>query len=243
MKLRIDGDLLIYRAAFAAKDEEPSHAIQCLRCMVNFLLKSLDHENYVIYLSSPDKETNYRYAIDAEYKANRLEKPEHYLVVREYLVKHYKTALTSFGEADDALGADVEKDTVIVSIDKDLMMIPAFHYNFVTKKLIRATDPGKLRLVKTKHGKKLEGVGFKWFCAQMLMGDRIDNVKGLEGFGSVAEYKILNEINDLKELWSTVTLTYAMNNKEDYLPKAADLLWITRTYGQRFAEWREVNLL
>lgn len=208
---------------------------------MNYLLRSLDHDNYVVYLSNPNREVNYRYSICPEYKANRGEKPEHYAVVREYLMKHYACTIASYGEADDALCSDVEDNTVIASIDKDLLMVPAYHYNIVTKRLLKASDPGKLKLVNAKGKNKLEGVGFKWFCAQMLMGDRIDNVKGLEGVGPVGAYKLLKAAKTMQDQWEIVLQQYTDNDRID-LYKNADLLWINRRYQERFFDWKEKNL-
>lgn len=242
MNLRIDMDVLVYRAAYAALGESPSHARQCMKTMMNYLLRSLDFDTYTAYLSNPDKSVNYRYSICPEYKANRGEKPEHYATVREFAVLNYDCVVASYGEADDALCSDVDDNTVIASIDKDLLMCPAYHYNIVSKKLIKASDPGKLRLVKKNGRQKLEGVGFKWFCAQMLTGDRIDNVMGIRGVGDLGAFKILKDATTMQDQWQVVVDSYKKHNMLCKLWINADLLWISRKYEERFFDWKEKHL-
>lgn len=124
-----------------------------------------------------------------EYKGNRKEedKPLYYNEVREYLTKHYNTHVVSSVEADDALAimqTDLKEDTVIVSIDKDLLQVPGKHYNWVQ-------DDRTLIL---------PGVGYHKLFMQVLSGDATDNIPGIRGIGTATARKLLRETPDIPEL-------------------------------------------
>ena len=70
------------------------------------------------------------------------------------------------------------RDTsIIVSIDKDFDQVPGWHYNFVKGEKYYVDDDQ----------------GFYNFCAQLLTGDRADNIIGLRGIGPVGAAKILGD--------------------------------------------------
>jgi 5'-3' exonuclease len=83
--------------------------------------------------------SNFRYDIYPEYKANRkdMQRPKWLQVVREHLVTDWKATVTDGIEADDAMGiaqcTEHDGDSMICSIDKDMLMIPGHHYNFVNR--------------------------------------------------------------------------------------------------------------
>jgi hypothetical protein len=63
--------------------------------------------------------------------------------------------LTDGFEADDALALAQTEDTIICSIDKDLLMVPGRHYNWRKEEFTDVTYES----------------GVKWFCTQLLQGD------------------------------------------------------------------------
>jgi hypothetical protein len=77
-------------------------------------------------------------------------------------------AEVAFGmEADDLLGINQTKDTIICTIDKDLRQVPGQHYNFVKDEIFTVSVQQ----------------GLLWFYTQMLTGDASDNVSGIRGIG------------------------------------------------------------
>lgn len=121
---------------------------------------------------------NFRYKVNPLYKANRKDvpRPEWLQPVREYLVVNHGAKICDGIEADDALGIHQDKEgtvqfggeaynTVIVSVDKDLLMIPGNHYNFV----------------KDEHSFVTKLDGLRWFYTQLILGDRADNIFGYDG--------------------------------------------------------------
>ena len=186
-----------------------------------------DYEGYL----SLDSESNFRNAIavTAPYKGNRTaSKPHHYDLIRERLLTYWDFHGIIGQEADDSLAQEqTEKGdkTVIVSIDKDMLQVPGWHYNFVTRKLnyISRYD------------------GFHSFCVQMLMGDRIDNIVGLAGVGIKTAQKILTGLPFGCSLLDEVAAQYKKHGDTElkHFKENAKLLWLRRRkdYGEEYIDY------
>lgn len=251
--LRIDGDVIVYAAGYAAdagakKDGiEPKieNSLHGARMMVDGIVERFMPCDVTIYISSSNPAINFRNQIYEQYKANRKEssKPVHYAELRKYLIDKYGAKLVSFGEADDALGTATTSRTIIASVDKDLLMIPAWHWRIHKDEGIRVDDPGELKLIEkkdTKGGvrKEIFGTGLKWFIAQLLLGDKIDNImKPKKGFGPVAVHEFLKKHKTVPSMFRSVADFYEENGKSvgDFLVNCK-LLWIAREPGQIFNE-------
>lgn len=164
----IDGDLICYRCAAVTENDTEDIACWQVSEMMNRMLHETNAMQYQCYLTGSN---NFRYDVYPEYKANRknVPKPRHLNVVREHLVTEWKATVTDGIEADDAMGieqvAEPMGQSVICSIDKDMLMIPGKHYNFVKQEFAFVTPMEGLR-----H--------FYW---QLIMGDRTDNIFGYDG--------------------------------------------------------------
>ena len=80
--------------------------------------------------------------------------------------------------------------SVISSIDKDLKTLDSYFYDLKTH-IMEAIDYDKSFIMLNKKRNKLIGCGYKFKYAQILMGDPVDNIKGLHKCGAVGAYKIL----------------------------------------------------
>lgn len=248
MKILVDGDLLIYRAGFGAQsrgsDVPVSHSLHNLDSMLKSYVKYLDKffniKGVRVYITN-DKKDNFRFDIahTFEYKGNRkdLEKPKHFKEMREYLLRKYK-AVEVFGqEADDAMGIEAARDPesfLIASADKDMNMIPGWHWKMDTaEKPFFADKSGHLQLIRMSGKKsKLVGTGLKWFFAQCLLGDRVDNIPGLNGYGDVKVYKLLCHV-PVDGLYSLVEAEYKKKGlSPGDLHERARMLWIRQEQGE-----------
>ena len=84
------------------------------------------------------------------------------------LVTQYKATVVNGYETDDALGIAQTKydgNSRICSLDKDLLMIAGYHFNWVTgiSKLVSPLD------------------GLRTFYKQLILGDKSDNIPGYDG--------------------------------------------------------------
>lgn len=206
----LDLDIFCYRAAVASADVNEAIAKSRLDEMItDLMLYDLpDCEDFEGYLTGSG---NFRYARATiqPYKGNRTQpKPLMLSVLRQHCVDEWKATLIDGEEADDALGKNQTANTVIVTIDKDLDMVPGDHYNFVKKIRYNITEE--------------EGI-FN-FYKQLLTGDRTDNIRGVAGIGPVKALKILAACKDEHEMYDACLVAYDGNYDE--LKENADLLWI-----------------
>ncbi len=171
----VDGDCVGYRAAASCQPTKAKPYLEPLeaalgRCdeAMQRILHATGAETYKVFIGGND---NFRYTINPEYKAHRkdMPRPEWLQPVREYLVTVHGASICDNIEADDALGINQDKTeshtTVIVSVDKDLLMIPGKHYNFV----------------RHEHSTVTPLMGKRWFYRQLIMGDGADNIFGYDG--------------------------------------------------------------
>jgi len=85
------------------------------------------------------------------------------------------------------------KDAAYVcSIDKDLMQLPCNYYNIKTHEH-KDCKESKIEL---NEKKKIEGSGDKFLWSQCLMGDSVDNIKGIPKTGPVKAYNTLCNADD-----------------------------------------------
>lgn len=155
-------------------DAQPAaNAIGILKQIVQAAVSEADADVYEAYLSPSDK-SNFRFAIDPEYKANRKDvvKPVHTKALRNYAVKHLGAHIVSGMEADDMLCIRAHEmgfdNVVIVSVDKDMRQIPTYHYDWRKKGAIVKVEP-------------LEA--WRNIYTQILVGDSVDNIKGCPKIG------------------------------------------------------------
>lgn len=157
-----------------------------------------DSKYYKLYLSG---EFNFREQLATllPYKGNRDEqhKPKYYAELKEYMKDVWKAEVIDGMEADDQLGIDQwaakDKSTCIVSIDKDLDMIPGWHYNWVKREMYYLKKPE---------------ADLNLFC-QMIEGDRTDNIPGIVGCGATTIRNIFdNTGGDLIQFRDTVRKLY-----------------------------------
>ncbi len=235
-----------YRLEKYIEYEPEGHAVALCKGQVNKIITSCGYSNISLYLTSNDK-SNFRFNLvntpgpaGFGYKEGRPSRPRHYSAARNSIIAMGAEIIKDI-EADDKLGIEACKDpdgTIIVHQDKDINMIPGNHYDFVSDKFMKVHEPGILVLNKTggkKPKKVLSGNGIKWFYAQMLLGDRCDNIPGIRGVGDVAAYKLLKDCKEEQEMIDKVLKVYYTKLSSDIEKRfleVADLLWILRKPGK-----------
>ncbi len=161
--------------------------------MIKDIVANTKSDSYEVYLTSDDK-SNFRHEIYTEYKANRkAPKPLWYGELRAYLTDVHKAVVVVGREADDALADRQTVDTILCTIDKDLDQIAGKHYDFVKDVIYERTAEE----------------GLRFFYYQLLVGDRTDNIKGIEGVGPVGAKRILEGVESNEpELFRAVRAAY-----------------------------------
>lgn len=169
--MTLRADIVAYRCAAASENDPVDVAIYRTDEMMRRILHDTNALEYKAFLTG---DNNFRYTIYPEYKANRKgkPKPKHLADVQEYLITQWNAKVTDGNEADDELGIEQTcannsetSQSVICSIDKDLLQIPGKHYNFVKQEFLTISP--------------MEGL--RRFYGQLITGDGSDNIPGYDG--------------------------------------------------------------
>ena len=209
----IDGDIVVYLAAAPAQrmldwedgegatlavDPEAA-ASAAVRIALDWTRKAGCHRTLVCL---SDLDANFRKVLaPGVYKANRkAEKPLTYAVARQALVDALPTKMIAGLEADDVMGIlhtapKYAGDSVVVTLDKDLLGVPGTHFNPKT-----GTRPIRIKpFVADAH-----------WMRQTLRGDAVDNIPGSRGVGPKKADAILADAPGLTlpSLWGVVADAY-----------------------------------
>lgn len=212
MHALIDGDILIYRVGFTTQTEDIGIAHWRMSELINRIISQTEATSFQVYLTASEDKTAFRKQIYPEYKANRkAPRPIHYNALREFLKTEFGASVSTTIEADDAIGIDssYSSDSIIVSIDKDLLQLPGNHFNFVKETFTTVTKEQ----------------GIRWFYKQLLMGDKADNIKGVAGIGEVKAERLLLPCLDEEEMFDTIRNQY---NNDYEMWMNGECLWILR---------------
>ena len=286
MFLHIDGDIIKYRAGFAAektfyylsttredgvmrfqykkelvayckahgleakdvhyekaREAEPvENAVYNSRSIISKICENMQCDDLRVYLSGP---TNFRdkLATAAEYKGNRPDeaKPVHGPSIVEFLQKKYDCDMSDGEEADDTMGIAQYAmwlrdpyESVIVTLDKDLDMIPGLHYNFVKDKSYYIDEVTAMRK----------------FYMQVITGDTVDNIIGCYRIGPAGAAKLIDipkgevPLPELEKRWWRTCVEvyedimgkypekYPPISPEELALENARLLWIRREVNE-----------
>jgi len=227
--LLIDGDLVAYRSAASAENEPLETALQRVDSLMDSFILDLSADEFKVFLTGP---TNFRYDIYPEYKAHRgdVPKPRHLKDVKEYLSTQYDAITSENCEADDMMAIEQTNgngDTIIVSLDKDMLQVPGQHYSWKIEG--GPLDKRWVREAKLQYVSEIEGLRF--FYTQCLKGDTSDNIKGVAGIGPKKADKLLAECETEKEMFDIVRDAYGcdeaflMNGRVLWLQRKPEQLW------------------
>lgn len=258
MKALIDGDILRYEVGFGAEagwrmitGREETPPFEYVRELLDTRLAQITHvtsaQEYELYITK-GKTFRYDLAKTMPYKGTRVEKkPYHFDNLTCVMELDYPTRVCTQLEADDFLAIDaMEKDgeRIICSRDKDLRQVPGLFYSWELGKQAgfgpTRVDPlGSIEL--TRDRKQVKGTGYAFFCAQLLMGDRVDNIPGAANVGPVKAYDLLAPIIDKEqgeECFKSLIAAVEDKYKESYddrweevLLEQGRLLWVIRRYN------------
>lgn len=227
--LYADGDGLAY--AFAGNDDtEPAWALSRLKDKLDAAKAAACADRVVILLTSKGSHKGFRFAIASvkPYQGQRSasRRPKNWQFLRDKLENWGPTqshvVATACAEADDLFamyGWNDPTQTVILTQDKDMRMVPGWHLDWTTHTMFYL-PPG---VFKARHGGK--DYGDYWFWLQMLQGDAADNIPGLEFYvpegkkptlvGPVTAAKLLCEAVDNLSAGRIVFDLYESYYKED----------------------------
>lgn len=242
---------------FTVQEEPLEYTLHSVKKLLESILENTKANSYKLYLTGKG---NFRetVAVTKPYKGNRdvLHKPRHYDDIKKYLINVWEAEVVEGTEADDAMGLEQWKDlspildterkladnysevyagTIIASLDKDMDMIPGWHYNWRKKETYWIDENT------AKYN----------FYTQMLTGDPTDNIQGCPKIGEVTAEKILDTCTSYREMaektreayWTSYykhgkhgSLEEFFETIDDIFIEHAKLLWIKRTLEEELPE-------
>ena len=228
----IDGSGYIFRAYYALpplsrkSDGMPTGAVSGFCNMLFKLLedsKSIENKekatHFAVIFDSAKK--NFRNEIYKDYKANRSEAPEDLIPQFDYIRKSVEAfnlpsiELINY-EADDLIATYSEQiikegaKVTIVSSDKDLMQL--------YRKNIRIYDPMKNKFISNEDIiDKFGVIPEKVIDVQALAGDSSDNVPGVPGIGVKTAAELINQYDNLDNLFKNLNQIKQNKRRETLL--------------------------
>ncbi len=208
----IDGSSFIYRAFYAYQDLKtswgfPTNAIYILLRLILKIVheKKPQYACFVIDGKGP----TFRHNIDSEYKANRLKMPEPLsmqlpVILQGVNLLGIKTVIAQDFEADDYIASMCERlktkyPVVIVGSDKDL-------FQLLSDNVIIWDPSGKNeKIITYEDFVKEKGFDPKlWPLYQALVGDNIDNIKGVPGIGPKSAINIVKRFSTIDDIFNNL---------------------------------------
>jgi 5'-3' exonuclease len=224
----IDGDLWCYDIPFACESGDTPNFDYCITAgeqRMAHILEQTGCSDVEVYLTGS---TNFRNDIATikEYKAGRGKKPNFYQEMREWMEFSFNAQVIEGMEADDQLAIrqmQEKGNSVIVSRDKDLRMVRGWHYGYACGKqpeyAMRFID----KLGYLEYEKTCKGGGLMWFFAQLLMGDKTDNIQGVDGIGAKKAYDAISVLHTPQQMFDKCLELYG---DLDALLENGNLLWM-----------------
>lgn len=235
----VDADFIVYRVGFAVKADEPvENALSTTRTIIHNIWDRFPDRKRdgILFISGKG---NFRdnmecledvyFGPNKKYKGNRdpSMRPSYYDEIREYMI-HVHGAITVNGmEAEDAAGIEhykhKDRSTVLVHQDKDLNCLPGWHWNPVKMDDL---------YYQTIHKANSD------FWKQVLTGDRVDNIRGIDGLGPKTANKIIDSCgDDWMKMHDAVLAQYAKQYGPDAkaaMDATCKLVWIMRKEGETY---------
>ena len=229
----VDGDIVAYRCAASAETLPSEVAEQRAIDLIRRIQYEVDAQDVQVYLGGS---RNFRDEIWAGYKANRTQpKPNHLSNVRAAISGVFKTEICDGIEADDGLAINatrVGEHAVIATIDKDLLQVPGWHYQW---EFGGTTSTGKQWNRPAVFQFISPFMGLRRFYNQLILGDGADNIPGFDGKtrSTCPQFiqKLMLPLEDMtteKEMYDYVCTLYTDMN---IMHRNAQLLYILREEG------------
>lgn len=222
----VDGHSLAFRAyyAFAKARQGPLHTSTGIPTSVcfgflNSLIQVIRYQQpQYLAIAFDRREPTFRHKVDVNYKADRQETPEDFIVDLENLQELLKalniTIVTFPGyEADDVLGTLANQGSKlgyqvkILSGDRDLFQLVDEDKNisilYLERNALKSLSSEGYtefdsKAVEVKLGvRPTQVIDYKALC-----GDKSDSIPGVKGIGDKTAVKLLKEYDNLQEIYS-----------------------------------------
>lgn len=134
--------------------------------------------------------------------------------LRTYIIENETVNYSLEWESDDLIFnyakelKEAGEEYLIASVDKDLRQIEGWHFDLYREKTGEVSEYGQelKRYRGLLYVSKAEAEKLVWL--QMLMGDGVDNIKGIKGIGKVKAEKLLSGMDKPSQYFMLVARKY-----------------------------------
>lgn len=245
MQPLIDADVLLYEVGFGVESGWEEAGFPPFDRAMELLDNKIANICAIVEATHPPilfltGKGNFRYDIAKKqpYKERPSLKPFHYYNLKAYVKARYQFQEAIGMEADDLMAVyqtEHMDETIICTRDKDLRAVPGWHYGWELGNQPQfgpmfISEPGWIKL--SSDRKSIKGGGCLFFYSQLLTGDKVDTIPGLDGTGPVKAFKILEGSLDskdaLKRVYGAYRAVYGPLNAYREMLEQGRLLWMTR---------------
>ena len=147
---------------------------------------------------------NFRFDVCTSYKANRTGRaPTGLAELKQMLCDNFTHTVSTKWEADDIVVYKKKQEPekyVLVAVDKDLIYsLEGQHFNYYESAIYN---------IDMKWVDVDADTAMKWPYIQALIGDTVDNIKGVKGIGKAKAPKILAACKTELQCWEAVVAEY-----------------------------------
>jgi len=191
MKIVIDADIIAHQLAYVLETE----GLDMAKGAVEEKLEEWTPKGYamkdLVLAFSCSRDEGFRRELFPDYKIGRTDPPRALKYLKKMMQDRYNCIMEPGLEADDLLGiAASSKTAIAVTIDKDLLQVPGYHWN-----PDKNEDPWEISELRASWN----------FHRQWLMGDSTDGLKGIPKMGpKTAENKVL--LQTAPQNWTNAVL-------------------------------------
>ena len=241
--LGIDFNNLVYSSYYGDKLYNSNminvNAIQMFFIKLRMLNDTLTPK-YIFFANDLSREKTFRRKLYKPYKASR--KPTDMDIVTQMKYCLQIAALAGFPfishieyEADDILGMvanyaqNNDLDMLIISSDKDL-------YQLIDDNVCVLSPKNKDMIDRLWLYERYKLTPKQWIDLKILMGDRSDNIPGIEGIGETSALKLLHEFESIDGIFSHMSsvrpvLRDKLEKGKEFIPLMRELVTIKTDYN------------
>lgn len=200
--------------------------------------------DYIVFCADVSRKNTFRRKLYSEYKNNR--KPTDLDIINQMKYAQQMIALLGYPifsnelyEADDLLGmiskfsTDMDMEMIIVSSDRDL-------YQLINDNVCIYSLRNKEIIDQNWLYQKYHINSDQWIDLKIIIGDRSDNIPGIEGIGEAGGLKLLYEFGSLNNVYNK--LGYIRPVIRDKLIAAKDSIPLIKDLVTILTDYKLINL-
>jgi len=205
------------------------------------MLKDSLNPDYIVIANDIGRDKTFRRKLYKPYKSQR--KPLDQDVITQMRYASRLTALIGYPfinhelyEADDILGMiatyakENDMDMIIASSDKDL-------YQLINDNVFLFSPRGKELIDTAWLYENYKLTPEQWIELKILMGDRSDNIPGIDGIGEITALKLMHQYGSIENIYNHLnqckpSLRDALKRGQARLPLLRELVTVVTDYNQ-----------